>query len=356
MSAIKLRSVQYGNSGTSSNNFVLKTPDIPDQTLRLYRGSLDSIGAQILSITTDNKLTATLNGNADTVTNGVYTTGNQSIAGIKTFTSNPVVQTGADSALVINGNATSNSSFLSLQQGGTNKWAINTQPTTSMFSIDRYVAGAYVNSPLTINNSTGDVVMSGAGAGFVYSKNKLLVGPYASPMDGSSTNAFEIQNNGGTGETNMAMMAFHCTGTYALKMGLRADGTFGIGGWSRPAWSWWTDASGNMVAAGSVTQFSDPKLKENFERVKDPLGILRTLDGGTFNWKSGIPHIEVKAGMRDYGILADQVEAVMPEIVSKSIDIAGETYKMVSYEKLIPVLVEAIRVLEARVIELEVNR
>lgn len=361
MSAIRLRSVQYGTHTTAANNFVLKTPDTPDQTLRLYRGSLDSLSTQILSIGSDNRITFTSNivgnltGNADTVTNGVYTLGNQSIGGIKTFTSSPYIQTGAEAALHINANSISNYSYQTFQQGGATRWALVTQPTTPNFSIDRYVSGAYVNSPFSIINGSGDILLSNTGGtgGWVYVRNKFISGPYATPMDATSTTGFEIQNNGGTGDSALAGMNFHCTGTYALKMGLRSDGTFGIGGWSRGVWSWYTDPSGNMVAAGSVTQFSDPKLKENFERVKDPLGLLRALDGGTFNWKSGVPHIEVKAGKRDYGILADQVEAVMPEIVTQSIDIAGERYKMVSYEKLIPVLVEAIRVLEARVIELE---
>ena len=84
-----------------------------------------------------------------------------------------------------------------------------------------------------------------------------------------------------------------------------------------------------------------------------PLGILAKLDGGTFNWKQGIPHTVAKAGKRDYGVLADQVKAVMPEIVTESIEIDGQTYSTVSYEKLVPVLIEAVKQLQSRVLELE---
>ena len=111
-----------------------------------------------------------------------------------------------------------------------------------------------------------------------------------------------------------------------------------------------------MVSAGNVTSYSDPRLKEDFQLVADPLGIIRKLDGGTFRWKDGIAHTQVKAGKRDYGILADQVEAVMPEIVTDSIEIDGDTYKTVSYEKLVPVLIEAIKQLEDRIKVLEARK
>jgi hypothetical protein len=156
----------------------------------------------------------------------------------------------------------------------------------------------------------------------------------------------------GAGDANLAGMSFW-NDAYAIKLGIRADGYFGLGGWSRSAWSWYSDVSGNMVAAGNVTAYSDPRLKENFERVKSPLDIINKLDGGTFNWKHGIAHIECKAGKRDYGILADQVEAVMPEIVTDSIEIEGNKYKTVAYEKLVPVLIEAIKELENRIKQLE---
>jgi hypothetical protein len=156
----------------------------------------------------------------------------------------------------------------------------------------------------------------------------------------------------GTGDANLAGMSFW-NDAYAVKLGIRADGFFGLGGWSRAAWSWYSGPSGDMVAAGNVTAYSDPRLKENFEKIQNPLTILQALDGGTFNWKSGFAHTEVKAGKKDYGVLADQVEAVMPEIVTDSIEIEGEKYKTVDYSKLVPVLLEAIKELNARIIDLE---
>lgn len=167
---------------------------------------------------------------------------------------------------------------------------------------------------------------------------------------GNNAASFEVRNSSGsTGDYGMAMINFHCQGAYAMKIGCRADGYFGIGGWSSAAWRWYSASDGTMVASGNVVAYSDPRLKEDFKRIERPMDILDKLDGGTFVWKHGIKHTEVKAGKRDYGVLADQVEAVMPEIVSGSIEIDGETYRTVAYEKLVPVLIEAIKELKAEV-------
>ena len=154
-----------------------------------------------------------------------------------------------------------------------------------------------------------------------------------------------IAKSTGTGDTNLAGMSFYNdSGPYGVKMGIRADGYFGVGGYTAASWRWYINcANGDMTAAGNVTAYSDPRLKENFQRINDPIAILSKLDGGTFTWKQGIEHTISKAGKKDYGVLADQVETVMPEIVSDSIEIEGEKYKTVAYEKLVPLLIEAVK-------------
>lgn len=173
------------------------------------------------------------------------------------------------------------------------------------------------------------------------------VGMSMSADSGAAPGSF-IARAAGTGDAELAGMSFF-NNAYAVKLGVRADGYFGLGGWSRAAWSWYSDPSGNMVAAGNVTAYSDPRLKENFQRVSDPFSILNALDGGTFHWKHGIAHTAVKAGKRDYGVLADQVEAVMPEIVSPSIELGGEIYRTVDYSKIVPVLIEGLKMLKQQV-------
>lgn len=172
-------------------------------------------------------------------------------------------------------------------------------------------------------------------------------------QDSGATRGSFVCRASGTGDANLAGMTFW-NDMYALKMGIRADGYFGIGGWSRPAWSWYTDPSGNMVAAGNVTAYSDPRLKEDVQPITNALDIVKQLNGVRFVWKD-VPHVAVKAGNPDIGILATDVEAVLPELVSDSIQIDGESYKTVAYDKLVAVLIEAVKDLSAKVEELSKN-
>ena len=159
----------------------------------------------------------------------------------------------------------------------------------------------------------------------------------------------EVSNNGGTGTEALAAMSFHCRDTYGIHLSLRNDGVFGLGGWSSSLYRWYSDAAGNFVASGSTGSYSDPRLKENITPIVDALSIIHKLNGMRFTWKSGIDHVKIKAGKEDIGILADEVEAVLPEIVTESIKIDGDSYKVVSYEKMIPVLIEAVKQMDNKV-------
>lgn len=159
---------------------------------------------------------------------------------------------------------------------------------------------------------------------------------------------FRIQNVSGSGDSNVAAMSFLCQGAYALNMHLRADGYFGIGGWSRPAWSWYTDPSGNMTAAGDVTAYSDPRLKRNISNITSALDKILSLNGVHFTW---IEHDRLgRSGKADVGILSTEVDKVLPEAVIKdTLEIDGVKYEQVAYDKLIPLLIEAVKELNTKV-------
>ena len=232
----------------------------------------------------------TISGNAGSVTNGVYTVGDQTIGGTKTFSS-PIVGTLSGTATYVSGSPQLNS-----------------------------ILGVATPLSMAAGNSTerGSFVARGSGA-----------------SDGNS---------------NLAGITFWHD-SYAIKMGVRADGMFGIGGWSRGAWSWYSDASGNTVSAGNMSGYSDPRLKENVVTISDPFTIINKIDGVRFNWNSHSKLVEGKWGKADYGVLADQVKSVMPEIVTPSIkdEENQEIYDTVDYTRLVPVLLEAIKELKREI-------
>jgi len=90
---------------------------------------------------------------------------------------------------------------------------------------------------------------------------------------------------------------------------------------------------------GSV---SDVRWKTNVRRIEDSARILEGIRGVRFEWLDG--------GSNDVGVIAQEVESVLPEAVVAGMD---SRPSMVQYHKIIPVLVEAIKSLEARVKELE---
>lgn len=80
---------------------------------------------------------------------------------------------------------------------------------------------------------------------------------------------------------------------------------------------------------------SDLRLKENIIDITAGLDKVRALRGVTFNWKDKASF----GSRRDYGMIAQEVEAVIPEVVTQNPD----GMKSLDYQKIVPVLVEAIK-------------
>jgi len=100
--------------------------------------------------------------------------------------------------------------------------------------------------------------------------------------------------------------------------------------------------SGGDVYSFNFATTSDERLKDNIRDIENPLELVLALVGKRFNFKE-TPEKEA------IGFIAQQVETVIPEAVSTKID----DFKTVSYDMVIPLLVEAIRELSAKVAILE---
>jgi len=110
--------------------------------------------------------------------------------------------------------------------------------------------------------------------------------------------------------------------------------------------TFYIDPSSNATFIGTVTAAnfitaSDARLKTRVNAITDYETILSSINGVRFDW--------VSTGSPDVGVLAQEVLPVLPEAVT--VDADG-TYK-VAYMKLIPVLIEAVKSLSARVSFLE---
>lgn len=96
----------------------------------------------------------------------------------------------------------------------------------------------------------------------------------------------------------------------------------------------------NITAGGDITAFSDARLKTNVQTLQDSLKIVSQLRGVSFD----------KDGKRSIGVIAQEVQEVLPEVVQD-----GE-YLSVAYGNIVGLLIEAIKELNAEIAVLKANR
>lgn len=100
------------------------------------------------------------------------------------------------------------------------------------------------------------------------------------------------------------------------------------------------------VTAFSTTTSSDIKLKTDISVVENALEKVEKLDGVEFTW--------IKNGERSAGVIAQDVQEVLPQAVKEVNDLNGDdTHLTVKYDALHALLIEAVKELSARVKELE---
>lgn len=95
--------------------------------------------------------------------------------------------------------------------------------------------------------------------------------------------------------------------------------------------------SASITAAGNITAYSDERLKTNINTIDKALDKVLQLRGVSFK----------KDGVDSIGVIAQEVEKVIPEVVMN-----GE-YKSVAYGNLVGLLIEAVKELQQRLNVLE---
>ena len=109
-----------------------------------------------------------------------------------------------------------------------------------------------------------------------------------------------------------------------------------------------TYVNADLYVTGDITAFytSDQRLKENIKPIDNPLSKVCKISGVTFNWNelSG-----KNKEIRESGLIAQELKEVLPESVVER----ENGYLAVNYEKVVPLLVEAIKELKKEIEELK---
>ena len=121
------------------------------------------------------------------------------------------------------------------------------------------------------------------------------------------------------------------------------NGNLGVGTTS-PAYRLQVGSSGDgsSARANAWNTFSDRTLKKDLSIIDQPLNKVNQISGYYYYWKEG------EDKNRQVGIIAQEVEEILPEIVSTD----PEGIKSVDYAKLTPLLIEAIKAQQKEIDEL----
>ena len=112
---------------------------------------------------------------------------------------------------------------------------------------------------------------------------------------------------------------------------------------------WSTVFANTINATNGEIQTSDQRLKTNIKPLERALDKVLTLNGVTYEWRvKEFPNKNFDSN-RHVGVIAQEVEAVLPEAVETGAD----GYKSVNYSNITPLLIEAVKELKAENDELK---
>jgi hypothetical protein len=113
-----------------------------------------------------------------------------------------------------------------------------------------------------------------------------------------------------------------------------------------------TSSTNLLSCSGDIIAFaSDERLKTNFEPIENAVDKVLKLRGFTYNFNEIGEGLGFDTTLRHAGVSAQEVQAVLPEAVCPAP--ANDEYLTVKYDKLVPLLIEAIKELKAEIKELK---
>jgi len=148
---------------------------------------------------------------------------------------------------------------------------------------------------------------------------------------------------GAGGGTATSIQATSSSTNEALYL-VGVPGTLGTSQTIKACTSIFANASTGLIFAVDFSASSDARLKKGITVIQNSLNDLDYISGVRYFWAD-----ESRGTNQQIGVIAQDVERVIPEAVN--VDHNG--FKSVSYDRIIPLLIESIKELKARVEELE---
>ncbi len=111
-----------------------------------------------------------------------------------------------------------------------------------------------------------------------------------------------------------------------------------IGADSNPSVALHVTGEGYFTSNITAYYSSDITLKDNVRPIESAIFKVQQIRGVTFDWNEKSSKLQQEKG-HDVGLIAQEVEKVLPEVIQ----IREDGIKAIAYEKVVPLLVEAIK-------------
>lgn len=291
---------------------------------------------------------STFSGYSDTTGFSTFS-GYSNLSGISTYASSAGIATTTTNIPNLTGDITSNGTATSIASGVIVNDDIN---ASAAIAVSKLAASTI--SGVTLGNNLSTLTLNTSGTGLSGSTT----------YNGSGSSTFTVTSNATSSNTNSTIVARDGSGNFSAgTITATLTGTasalvtsnnyqvnsFGVG--TAPS-----GTTGEIRATNNITAYySDQRLKENIKPIPSALSKILTLNGVTFNSNKLAERYGYYDKKEQVGVIAQEVEAVLPQIVvpapfdigqdgdGNEYSISGENYKTVHYDKLIPLLIEGIK-------------
>jgi hypothetical protein len=339
-------------SGTLPNARLVSVPNSALANSAVTVGTTAiSLGSSATSLTgltsvSSTGFTGALTGNASTAT--ALQTG-RTINGV-TFdgTANVTVHT-AGTGITVSGTTISNSGVLAIttntglstNASATGNITITNTGVTAITTNTGLSTNASATGAVTITNTgVTSAAVSGTGLSISGSTGGVTITSNATNSNTASTIvARDASGNFSAGTISATLSGNASTATTATNV---SGGTVSAttGSFSSTVGTGALTVSGAITATGEITAYySDANLKKDIVEIQDPIAKVMSLRGITFRPNETALALGI-TDKEEVGVIAQEVEAVLPQLVSES---AFKGFKTVKYEKLTALLLEAVK-------------
>jgi hypothetical protein len=212
---------------------------------------------------------------------------------------------------------------------------LNTKATSNVTITRGNISGVVITNS-TYNANTISIAYGGTGqTNQTAAINALL------PSQTSNTNYF-LRTNGSNVLWSSADITItndtSTNATYYLSLTTASTGSINSANVSTS--KLFFNPSTGLLTSTDYNSASDRNLKTNITNLSETIGILQQLQGVSFNWKD--------SGVKSFGLIAQDVEPIIPEIVTEH-----EGTKGINYINIIAFLIEAVKDLQSQIDQLK---